>query len=214
MDKERLEAKEAVKKMKFSEKLKYYWGYYKLQIILIASIVFILVFSIYQFCNTVKYDLEIVYYGNRIITDEQVTKLTDYLSDKIEDIDGNGEKNVNFVIVNDFYSDKEKDSKTNADLSVGVKEKFIVEIASASYSVYVVTPDYYDMMESSGDDRVFEVSDDIENSDVLKNIFNSESMTEKWCTRAVYEYQKDDEKQRALYNNAMLARKALFEIKE
>lgn len=206
MDKQAREARESVKKMSFPDKVKHFWYYNKVATIIISFLVIAIAYSIYQGVTAEKFDLEIAYYGERIFTEEQIDAFKQYLSNVIEDIDGNGEKNVNFVVMSYVQG------QSSGEYDMAVQQKFMAELTAGSYSAYIVSPKYFEILNPESGYEVTESTFELSDSEVLTEILG-ESENEHWCTRTLYEKEKKNEKSNLLYKNAKLAEKALLENK-
>ena len=73
----------------------YFWDYYKIHTIAIAFIFIAVVSTIYSVLTSPKYDLFITYTASEFIDDAQEQKLTEYINERIEDIDANGKTTTN-----------------------------------------------------------------------------------------------------------------------
>lgn len=85
----------------------YYWMYYKWYTITAVAIVAFIVMIIYDCVTKEKYDLKITYYGSNAYLSEMWEELDATLEEYIEDIDGNGEKNILMIPL--VMSDKSED---------------------------------------------------------------------------------------------------------
>ena len=70
MDKDRQKAKERVKALPFKGKVKYYWGYYKIYIIVALAILLLVGATVYQKVNAPKPDLEVMVFADAYMPDE------------------------------------------------------------------------------------------------------------------------------------------------
>lgn len=91
------------------EKWDNFWFQYKWYVIAITAVTVILAVLITQCATRTKYDLEVVYFTYTAVLDEQTGKIADYLADYAEDINGDGE--INVQVVNVSFSDKSGDSQ-------------------------------------------------------------------------------------------------------
>ena len=71
--------------------------HYKWHMIVAAVLVAILAVTVTQCATKKKYDLEVVLFSRHLIMDEQSEKIAEYLSKYAEDINGDGEINVNVI---------------------------------------------------------------------------------------------------------------------
>lgn len=74
----------------------YFWEYYKIHTIAAVVIVVSVIATAVQCANREKYDLNVTYGGNLSFDTELTPKLEEEFEKYIDDIDGNGEKNVFF----------------------------------------------------------------------------------------------------------------------
>lgn len=91
------------------EKWDNFWFQYKWYVIAITAITVVLTVLITQCTTRTKYDLEVVYFTYTATLDEQTGKIADYLANYAEDINGDGE--INVQVVNVSFSDKSGDSQ-------------------------------------------------------------------------------------------------------
>lgn len=91
------------------EKWDNFWFQYKWHVIAIVAVTVILSVLITQCATRTKYDLEVVYFTYTAVLDEQTEKIADYMQKYAEDINGDGE--VNVQVVNVSFSDKSGDSQ-------------------------------------------------------------------------------------------------------
>ncbi len=74
----------------------YFWEYYKVHTIVIAFIIIAVVTTAVQCAGREKYDLNVTYGGKLSFDTELTPKLEEEFEKYIDDVDGNGEKNVFF----------------------------------------------------------------------------------------------------------------------
>lgn len=74
----------------------YFWDYYKIHTIVIAFVVLAVVITAVQCATKEKYDLTMTYGGNLPFDVETSDKVEMLCEPFIEDVDGNGEKNIFF----------------------------------------------------------------------------------------------------------------------
>ncbi|MDO5398691.1 MAG: hypothetical protein Q4G33_12260 [bacterium] len=86
-----------VKPKKFTKEWwPYFWMYYKWHTIGIVFVVLAVVFTVAQCLMRPKTDLSITYAGHHMFTDEQAAQISADMGGVIDDIDGDGHKNVDF----------------------------------------------------------------------------------------------------------------------
>ena len=74
----------------------YFWEYYKVHTIVAAFIIIAVVTTAVQCAGREKYDLNVTYGGKLSFDTELTPKLEEEFEKYIDDVDGNGEKNVFF----------------------------------------------------------------------------------------------------------------------
>lgn len=74
----------------------YFWMYYKWHTIGIVFTILAVVFTVAQCMTRPKFDLAVTYAGHHMFTDEQSAQLSNDMGALIEDIDGDGHRNVDF----------------------------------------------------------------------------------------------------------------------
>ncbi len=204
MDKQAREAREAVKSMSFLDRLKHFWYYNKLKVIVITTLIAVVSYTIFQLVTAEKYDLEVAYYGERGFTEEQIESFKQYLSENIEDINGDGKKNVQFTVVT--YTQQQ----TINEYGMAINQKFMMELSAGTAYAYIVSPDFYGALNSESwegiADSVLELKDSKAYGEIL-----GETEDERWITKSVYEKEQGKEENKLLHNNALLAENALRE---
>ena len=80
---------------KFTKKWwEYFWDYYKWHVIITVVAVLIASVTIVQCATRPKYDMNVVYAGHMNYSEEEINKLKEIISERISDIDGNGENSA------------------------------------------------------------------------------------------------------------------------
>ena len=196
MDKQAREAREMVKSLSFKDKVKHFWEYYKWHTIVSIIVVIMIGTTIYQVATTEKYDLEIAYYGKVAITEEQTAQLSQYLSQYIEDVDGDGEKKVNILST---VIDMEEPS----EYQMAVSQKFMAELAAGVHGAYIFDEWFYNYAGPESDLGAVEEAFDLRESQTGKEMLGLGEEPLYWCTKALYEKDKDKEDKIAIHNNAV-----------
>lgn len=91
------------------EKWDNFWFQYKWHVIAITAVTVVLAVLITQCATRTKYDFEVVYFTYTAVVDEQTEKIADYLQKYAEDINGDGE--INIQVVNVSFSNKSGDTQ-------------------------------------------------------------------------------------------------------
>lgn len=206
MDKQAREAREAVKNMSFLDRLKHFWYYNKLKVIVVITLIAVVSYTIFQLVTAEKYDLEVAYYGERGFTEEQIESFEQYLSENIEDINGDGERNVKFTVVT--YSQQQ----TINEYGMAINQKFLIELSAGTAYAYIVSPDFYGALNSEIWEEIADSVLELKDSKAYGEILG-ETEDERWITKSVYEKEQGKEENELLHNNALLAEKVLRESK-
>lgn len=204
MDKQAREAREAVKSMSFLERVKHFWYYNKLKVIVITTLIAVVSYTIFQLVTAEKYDLEVAYYGERGFTEEQIESFKQYLSENIEDINGDGKKNVQFTVVT--YTQQQ----TVNEYGMAINQKFMIELSEGTAYAYIVSPDFYGALNSESWEEIADSVLELKDSKAYGEILG-ETEDERWITKSVYEKEQGKEENKLLHNNALLAENALRE---
>lgn len=204
MDKQEREAREAVKNMSFLDRVKHFWYYDKVKLFVAIAVIAVVMYMIYQWATVEKYDLEVAYYGEREFTEEQIESFKQYLSENIEDINGDGEKNVQFIAVT--YSQQQ----TPDEYGVAVNQKFMLELSAGTAFAYIVSPEFYEVLNTESGENVAESVLELKDSKVYGEILG-DTEDERWFTKSLYAKEQGKEEKELLHNNALLAEKALRE---
>ena len=205
MDKQAKEAKEMVKNLPFKDKVKHFWYYYKIHTIAAAFILLLVGITIYQSVTQEKYDLEISYYGNELISEEQEKEIEEKLAQYVEDVDGDGQKKVH-LIVNSILDEGEYAMYANT--------KFTAEVSAAAYSAYILDESKYKLITDDGTDGNSGEDDmisafDMRESEKCKEIFKLGDNPMYFCMIKPRNPEKAKKTELDSYNNAVLLGEAL-----
>lgn len=202
MDKQAREAKEMVKNMSVKEKLAHFWNYYKIHTIVTLVVLALIGVTVYQVVTKEEYDLEIEFYGTRMISEEQAAALEDYLKEYVDDIDGDGEKTVKII-------------RTGSMAEMGAagygNMKFTAELAAGQYTTYILNEEMYDSF-SKNDDGMFIKSFDIRENPKCVDLLGMSDEDEPtyWCMVQFPDSMKDEPESKLKMQNAENAFNALF----
>ena len=75
----------------------YVWEYYKWHILITLFLIIFVASYIHSCATAVKYDVSVVHTDSNVIGEDVSLALREDLQDKIEDIDANGERNIEFM---------------------------------------------------------------------------------------------------------------------
>ena len=165
MDKQAKEAKELVKQMTFTQRIKHFWDYYKIHTIVTLVVLMLIGVTVYQVVSNKEYDLPIEFFGEKMITDEQAAALESYLKDYVDDIDGDGEVTVHLT-------------RTGSLSQMGAAGygsiKFTAELAAGQYQIFILDEDLYNSLKSgnSGEDEMLIESFDMRKCQMCRDSRN------------------------------------------
>lgn len=156
---------------KFTKKWwEYFWDYYKWHVIITAAAVLIASVTIVQCATRPKYDMNVVYAGHMNYSEEEINKLKNIISERISDIDKNGEKSVllSTLVFADSAGSEEYDYaiQTKLDLTFTDDCSFIYLMDKANVDAQMqkeVIGQIYDSTDSfidSSSDNVIKANDD------------------------------------------------------
>ena len=152
---------EAVLPKTFKEKSQNFWFYYGKIVVIALIIIIILTVCIAQCVSRVNYDLGVTVYTASPVSDADAKKIAEYLEKYAEDINGDGE--VNIQVNNCSYS-----AESNVQYAQAVNTKIQAIIAADYEAVLFITDNTtYERLNSISDDTgLFE-----QNGIVLQNDF-------------------------------------------
>ena len=209
MDKQAKEAKAMAKELPLQQKIDHIWTYYKWRFIIGISIVLMIIFSIYQAVTKPSYDLEVVIYSDTFVSDEAVENLEKYISQFVEDVDGDGEKTVDVIYMSTVGMD------SNVEYQSGIQMKFIAELSSDMYYPYIIEGKFYELANMEGYVDAFEGFTPVpENEELSKIIDPAQNGDFYWTTRALYDRFKEKEDVVTKYNAAKELRSRVFGLND
>ena len=207
MDKQTKEAREMAKQLPFKEKISHFWEYHKLHVFFAVVALILVGTTVIQVSNREKYDLEIAYYGGMYFTEEQAVKLEEYIEQYIDDIDGNGEINVNVNVVT-----AEAPGMTGAQLTeyqAAVGQKFSAEIAARMYDAYIFDEAYFEYAGPDSDYGIIESSFDMSQIQEMQELLRVGDVPLYWCTCSLRPSEVRADEAKLKYDNALKAQKAV-----
>lgn len=129
------------------EKAENFWYHNKWYLVLASALVIAISFMLVQCINKEKYDLEVIYFSYTATVDSQTEKIAEYFEKYGEDIDGDG--NVNIQVINCSINPNIGDRKYRDS----VLQKVQAHIMSGEKTLLYVTDSesvkYFDLMETS-----------------------------------------------------------------
>ena len=155
---------------KFTKKWwEYFWDYYKWHVIITVVAVLIASVTIVQCATRPKYDMNVVYAGHMNYSEEEINNLKEIISERISDIDGNGENSVllSTLVFADNAGSEEYDYaiQTKLDLTFTDDCSFIYLMDKANVDAQMqkeVVDQIYDCTDSfidSSSDKVVQAAD-------------------------------------------------------
>ena len=155
---------------KFTKKWwEYFWDYYKWHVIITVVAVLIASVTIVQCATRPKYDMNVVYAGHMNYSEEEINKLKEIISERISDIDGNGENSalLSTLVFADNAGSEEYDYaiQTKLDLTFTDDCSFIYLMDKANVDAQMqkeVVDQIYDCTDSfidSSSDKVVKAAD-------------------------------------------------------
>lgn len=204
MDKQAKEAKELVKQMTFTQKIKHFWDYYKIHAIVTLVVLMLIGVTVYQVVSNKEYDLPIEFFGEKMITDEQAAALESYLKDYVDDIDGDGKVTVHLT-------------RTGSLSQMGAAGygsiKFTAELAAGQYQIFILDEDLYNSLKSgnSGEDEMLIESFDMRENPKCAEILGMTADDEPtyWCLLKMPEKMNEKPENQGKIQNAEKATAAM-----
>lgn len=193
MDKQAREARDMVKGMSFKQKMKHFWNYYRIHTIVVIVVAALIGGTIHQVVTREKFDLEIYYYGSAAFDDEKLTEFEEYLSQFIEDTDGDGEKKVNIIAVTT--------GSTEPQYQMAISQKFMAELSAGTCSAYIFDDSFYEYASGSGE-GIFESKLNLSENPEVSEMLGISDIPLYWCTRAIYEREAKKEDAVLIHDNA------------
>ena len=111
----------------------YVWEYYKIHIIVTLLVIIAVVYTWIAIASATKYDFYLCIAGDKYITDENKEDLKEVLKDKITDINGDGE--INIEILDYSTSSEIKD----IEFENAMKTKLELELQAGDSFLYIVS---------------------------------------------------------------------------
>ena len=203
MDKQAREAREMAKNLPFKERVKHFWNYYKWHVIVITAVVALVAGSLYECATRETYDLEISYYGNTYVTDEQVAAMEAYFAQFVQDVNGDGKQTVK------VYANSMAMMGDNPEANMAMQSKFMAELAAGASAGYVFDQDYKEVMTGESYDGTMESFYEMTANPALKEAMQLPDEPLFWAVRSLYEKDQDKAESIAAHDNALRIRQGL-----
>ena len=187
MDRQTAEARESAKKLPFGKKISHIWMYYKGWII--APLIFLLAigYTVYEIKSRPDYDIEATFFSEVFISEEQIAGLEKYLSQFVEDRNGDGETNIKLFSASVAMMDNEIEG------AMAINTKFSTNMAAGSDSVILVDSAFYEIIIQDAYVQAIETPQELTAIPEVQEILKlPEGEQVYWVTRAVYQDEQDD----------------------
>ncbi len=126
----------------------YFWTYYKGYVIAIALVLILAVVTVFQTINKPRYDITMLYAGSLMFPEDVTDTIIEKASPLCEDVDGNGEKSINFSQLNMNSDDLEYSS--------AMSQKLYLTLAAEDVYLYILDSDTVaPYLEDTPDESVF-----------------------------------------------------------
>ncbi len=124
---------------KFSAKwFEYVWDYYRWHIIVVLLVIVTAGYTWHSIANRTVYDLTVCLAGDAIIDDAANEQLCSALGEVIEDINGDGEKNVKIL---DFSNPDSRDTQ----FMLAMQQKLLLEMQTGDSYLYLISKEQADI---------------------------------------------------------------------
>lgn len=205
MDQQRLDAKKMYKELSFREKVDHIWYYYKRWIILPLLALCVVVYGCYEILSRPQYDLEGTFFSKIYITDEQIAELEEYLSQFIEDYNGDGVCNVK------IYSSSIAALGNEIEGSIVVNNKFSAQMAAGADPFVIVDSTFYEILKYDAYESAIEKPLELTAKEGFREQMKIPEDTKVyWVTRALYSGEKDDRERIQEYDFIVKTEEKIF----
>ncbi len=205
MDQQRIDAKRMFRELSFGKKIEHIWYYYRRLIIIIVLVLMLVAYATYEVMSKPKYDLEGTFYSEFFVSDEQVVEIEEYLSQFVEDYNGDGVKNVKVqsasiaMLGNEVEGTMVMNNKFSSEMAVGLDSFIMVD----SFFREVLKEEAYEM-------AVEEPRELTTKQDFVKKVKLPNDAKVYWVTRAVYSNEQEDEEALTKHKNTQKTEKRIF----
>lgn len=205
MDQQRADAKKMYKELSFGKKVEHIWYYYKRSIILVLLALLIICYSVYEIKSRAKWDFEGTFYTEFYVSDEQKEALEEYFAQYVEDINGDGKKNVRIIIASIAALNNE------AEGTMAINTKFSTEMAVGVDPFILVDDCFYDTVMMEEYSMAIEMPQELTAlPDFKKAVKIPNDAKIYWITRTLYQDEKDDEDAISLHENTKKLEERIF----
>lgn len=128
---------------------RYIWDYYKVHILVAIAVVVLLIITVAELKNTVRYDVNINYIAANVLSFDVSDNLAIKASEQIEDANGDGEKHVSITQLN--FTDG---AMQNGSQIMALENKLMTVFASEDEMIFIfdeiMLKDVLDMSSTEG----------------------------------------------------------------
>jgi len=207
MDEDRRRAKELVKQMSFTEKIKHYWSYYKKVIIVFIVAVAIVTWGVVQCTQVPEYDLKISVFVTTAYREENLARLAEYFEGYVDEINGDG---LTDVFIQQKISDFTKDIVEPED-TVNLS-KLSNELAADEYKVYIFDKPFMEHFEQSYGNLI-ETKFPLHEIPKMRELLQIDEKTEMYLVvTKMYAQSEEKEERVAEYGNARRVEAHMIEL--
>ncbi len=205
MDREAREARELAKTLPFKKKMEHIWHYYHTWFYVGLVFVLMIGITIYQVATRPNYDLVISYYGENVFTEESLGKLEEYLAQFVEDMNGDGVKNVH--IAGNYLS--AIDSPMN-NQNAAIMQKQMADVSAGTYPVFIFDKSFADSIVVGSYEGMFYPLAEMDKVPEIADILQlSEKQDIYWATRIPQE-RENNQKKIEMSKWALAIQKSIF----
>lgn len=145
---------EQKQKITFKDRVSNIWYYYKWMIIIVGVLVLALIIATVQLIDQKDNDIDMLYIGAGVLSVSDNGKLKDFVADYINDINGDGTKQVGLLeltATTDNVSRIDGESVTiDYDTNKSVLQRFETEVRAGDALIYLCDDYYYERLKSAG----------------------------------------------------------------
>ncbi len=192
MDKDRLEAKNRVRSLPFKEKVKHYWYYYKVHVIIAVFIAILAGIFIYQKATAVKPELEAAVYAGSYIPEDCIAATEENFSDWLG---GKAVEVYGLAVPEETFENMER--------VAAIYQKIQSQFAAGTVSAFILDEDMYDYFVSGYESYIEkEYSCEI-GAKARKMLGLTDGRRYYYVPRILYQAEQNDNDARAKHENAL-----------
>lgn len=209
MDQQRIDAKKMYQELSFGKKLEHIWYYYKRSIIVTLLVLLLIGYAAYEVASRPKYDLEGTFFSDIYVSDEQIAALEEYLSQFVEDYNGDGAANIK------IYSSSVAMLGNEVEGSMVVNTKFSTEMAAGADPFVIVDSTFHEILKQDAYELAIEDPQELTAMPGFREQMKIPEDTKVyWVTRALYSEEKEDPEKVDFHNYVVKTEQKIFESKK